>query len=192
MQTIVLLSLLCIVLVPFPLIAQTYPKAEAYGGLQILLEPYRTYAGYKAEVAVNPARHLAFVGEFGYGTQDSREEGYTYTNKKYTYMAGPRFNFPISRVRIYAQILFGANHTSLRQFGEGYADYYVDATISSNGFAISSGAGVDWAINDLISVRAAQVDWLGSRVTQYNMHFWENHMRYSAGIIFKFGHAGKQ
>jgi hypothetical protein len=117
--TKVLPAIVLTVLLPLPLIAQTYSRVDAYGGYQIqaLSDQNRAYDGFKVEVAVNTARHFAFVGEFGYGEQEHGEEGITSTDTKYTYLAGPRFNFPINKVRIFTQVLFGAHHKISRSFG---------------------------------------------------------------------------
>jgi hypothetical protein len=196
-----------IILLPLSLIAQTYPRMEAYGGFQSLWEPHYLYGGFKAEAAVNLNRHFAFVGEFGYGNNAKGTDGYVFVDKRHTYLTGPRFNFPIGKVRIISQILFGTNHQTYRQYGSGpFAgnQYYVDHTSSSTSFAFSAGAGIEMTINDWFSVRVAQIDLLETRVKEYMgstltqgtwvpryRNVWEDKMRYSAGIVFKFGKAGK-
>lgn len=195
MATKVLLALALTALLPLPLIAQTYSRVDVYGGyqLQALSDQNRSYDGYKIEGAVNARRDLAFVGEFAYGTQSHGEEGLRSTDRKYTYLGGFRVNIPLNRVRVFAQLLLGAYHKTTRVVGQSaFSNIAVDDTYSNNGFAFSSGAGIEFMISDLISLRPAQVDLLASKLGyQYGNSEWEKHLRYSAGIVFKLGHAGK-
>jgi hypothetical protein len=196
-----------IILLPLSLIAQTYPRMEAYGGYQSLWEPQHAHAGFKVESAVNINRHFAVVGEFGYGNNAQGMEGYTFVDKRNTYLAGPRFSFPIGKVRIISQILFGANHQINRQYGSGpfpLNQNYIDQTTSGTFFAISAGAGIEMAINNRFSVRVAQIDLLETRVKEFMgatltqgtwvpfyRSLWEDKMRFSVGVVFKIGKAGK-
>jgi hypothetical protein len=195
------------VLLPLPLIAQTYSRIEAYGGFQGLWEPDQSHGGVRAETAVNLTPKFGLVGEFGYGSNTKATEGYTFVDKRYTYLMGPRLNFPVNKVRIISQILFGANHQIYRQYGLGpfpQNQNAIDQTTAATFFSFSAGAGIETEINDRFSVRIAQIDLLETRIKEFMgssliqgvwvphyRHLWEDKLRFSAGVVFKFGKAGK-
>jgi peptidoglycan-associated lipoprotein len=89
-------------------------------------------------------------------------------------MGGPRFSCrSSSRVTPFAQVLLGGARTSVSAFG---------ASGSTNGFAFSTGGGVDLGVTKHIALRP-QLDYLGMRVGSNTL----NTVRGSFGIVFRFG-----
>ena len=56
-----------------------------------------------------------------------------------------------------------------------------------NNFGIAFGGGLDIVVNDTISIRPVQIDLLSSRFSIEEISIWESMVRYSGGIVFKFG-----
>jgi hypothetical protein len=58
-----------------------------------------------------------------------------------------------------------------------------------NGFATAMGGGLDIALTHFISVKPIQIEYLMSQVPLpfSKVNHTENNLRYSAGIVFRFG-----
>ena len=102
--------------------------------------------------------------------------------KSFTFLFGPRVSYRTERVRPFAHVLFGIHRIggSAMIEGESGSEYF-------NNFGIAFGGGVDFAVNNTISIRPAQIDLLSSRFNVGEESSWENMLRYSAGIVIKFG-----
>jgi len=42
-------------------------------------------------------------------------------------------------------------------------------------------------LNDHIAIRPFQLEYLGTRLTPNNVSYMQNDLRYSAGVVFRFG-----
>ena len=188
---VVLFSLFCI-----PAAAQETPQVEIYGGYSLLHDTGVTMHGFQAAVEGNINDYFSIVGEFGFHKKDFPDEAnlvadlfdigdVTIENadlKTYSFMFGPRVSYRVERVRPFAHVLFGIQHLTGSATVEGEPD-----SESLNNFALAFGGGLDLAVNDTISIRPAQIDLLTSRFHIGDESSWENMLRYSAGIVFKFG-----
>jgi opacity protein-like surface antigen len=58
---------------------------------------------------------------------------------------------------------------------------------SQNNFAAAFGGGVDFALTNHIAVKPIQVEWLTAQVSNSNLSYAQNNVRYSAGVVFRFG-----
>ena len=86
-------------------------------------------------------------------------------------MVGPRMGYRADRVRVFAQALFGG----------------VSFNPGNNDFGMIFGGGVDMPLNKHISMRVVEFDWLTARNTVGLTTNWKNQLRFSSGIVFKFG-----
>jgi opacity protein-like surface antigen len=139
----------------------------------------RTGNGGSGYLEYNLNHIVGLVGDFG---------GYANTrtgidSKLLTYMFGPRFNWRHSRLNPYAQFLFGG----------GYA-WSGPNQSTQNAFATAAGGGLDYNLNHRISIKPVQVEYvmtqfdsakLGGPQSGFGSH--QNDIRYSAGVVFKFG-----
>lgn len=134
--------------------------------------------GWNAGAAFNLNEHWSGVfdvsGHYGYINNFSPSFTW-YDLKSYNFLFGPRYTYRSGKIAPFAQALFGINH---RVPEPNYPRVYV-----TNNFAMAFGGGVDFAINDRISIRPAQLDYL---TTRYE-HELTKDFRYSAGVVFKFG-----
>jgi outer membrane protein OmpA-like peptidoglycan-associated protein len=99
----------------------------------------------------------------------------------YTYMAGPKVAFPIHRITIFGQVLFGGAHGTNSYFPTGNS-----STTSSSSFALAPGGSIDFDLTPRFSIRMVQAQYL--RTTFPNGETNEqNQLQIGAGIVFKFG-----
>jgi outer membrane protein OmpA-like peptidoglycan-associated protein len=110
----------------------------------------------------------------------------TYNTNLFTYTGGARFRW-VSRSRAtpFFDITAGAAHGT---------DFFTWSgnkvtAISSNSFALLAGAGIDIRLNDRISWRAVQTDYLMTRFTApaSGAADPQNNIRVSTGLVFTWG-----
>lgn len=159
---------------------ETMPKFEVglnYSGLHVNSANYdyqRTGNGGSGYLEYNLSNMVGLVADFG---------GYANTRtgidqKMLTYLFGPRFNWRHSKLNPYAQFLFGG----------GDVWYTPQQSQTQNAFAMASGGGLDYNFNHLISFKPIQVEYVMTQFdTKNGFGGHQNDIRYSAGIVFKFG-----
>jgi hypothetical protein len=166
----------------------TTPKVEVglnYSWLHVNSANYdfqRTGNGGSGYVEYNLNRTVGLVGDFG-GYANTRTG---INDKALTYMFGPRFNMRhFERFTPYAQFLFGGAYAWSGPTGFQQ---------NQNAFATAAGGGVDINCTQHISIKPIQVEYvmtqfqsasLGGSTKSFGDH--QNDVRYSAGVVFKFG-----
>jgi hypothetical protein len=139
----------------------------------------RTGNGGSGYFEYNLNRTLGLVADFG-GYANTRKG---IDDKLLTYMFGPRFNWRHSRLNPYVQFLFGG----------GYA-WSGPNSNTQNAFVTAAGGGLDYNLTHRISIKPIQVEYvmtqfdsasLGGSTQSFGGH--QNDIRYSAGVVFKFG-----
>ena len=73
-----------------------------------------------------------------------------------------------------------------RADGSHYKDEYDGENYTDNNFTQAIGGGVDIVLNGMISVRPAQIDMVSIHWTDGEYSEWENHFRYSGGVVITF------
>lgn len=164
---------------------------EVFGGYSYLRtgNPYdQNSHGWNTSVAGNLTKHLAVKADFG-GYYDSYARAaiggpIDVRNRVHTFLFGPQFNFRASdRVNPFIHALFGAAHdrtTATRGAAR--------AVVVDTGFAMALGGGVDAKLNDSVSFRIFQTDYLLTRyrdpalapLAKRSIH----HFRLSTGLVF--------
>lgn len=109
----------------------------------------------------------------------------------FTYLFGPVVRFPLHKVTVFGDLLFGQSNTN------GYANLTqaIDAgggTLQNSGtqhpFTMDVGGGLDLNLNKTIALRLGEIDYMLTRytnpITNTNN---QNNFRYLGGIVFKFG-----
>jgi len=112
----------------------------------------------------------------------------------FTYLFGPEIKVRAHKLQPFAHILFGAAHSNV------YADAYKTicqpivggcafrGSPASDAFAMAVGGGLDIPINHVISFIPAEADYLLTHFTNQFANNVQNNFRYSAGVLFSFGH----
>jgi hypothetical protein len=114
----------------------------------------------------------------------------------FTYLFGPQIKFRHQHMEILTEALVGAAHSNV--YGSAFKTICqptatgcpgVSSSPSNNGWAVMIGGGIDFPINHVVSIRAAELDYLltrfGNFFTEANAN--QNNFRYSAGVVFNFG-----
>jgi opacity protein-like surface antigen len=166
----------------------TTPKVEVglnYSWLHVNSANYdyqRTGNGGSGYIEYNLNRTVGLVGDFG-GYANTRTG---INDKVVTYLFGPRFNMRrFERFTPYAQFLFGGAYAWSGP--NGFQQ-------NQNSFATAAGGGLDYNLSGHISIKPIQVEYvmtqfqsanLGGSTKGFGDH--QNDLRYSAGVVFKFG-----
>ena len=144
-----LAMILMLGLFALPAMAQSYPKAEVFGGYQYTrFDGGENANGWNAAATVNVNHWFGVTADFS-GAYFS-ELGANFHN--YTYTFGPTVSFrgaPL--VTPFAHALFGGATASAGVEG---------VTVSQNGFAAIIGGGVDVKVSPHFAVRPVQFDWM--------------------------------
>ena len=160
-----ILVMILTILGSIPAMAQenSVPKAEIFTGYSYLrTERGANLNGFDFSVTGNVNKNFGITGEFG-GLY-----GQSFVDSAYTFMGGPRLSTRMGNVTPFVHALVG---------GIGVP------TEGETGFATALGGGVDVRVNDRISIRAIQADYLLTRLFNTN----RNNARLSFGVVFNFG-----
>jgi hypothetical protein len=154
---------------------------------------------------VNPGGAISSAnasGGYGYGEYNINsvlglvaELGANYTgaagktllgNTTFQYLFGPRFNWRRSRFTPYVQTLFGGE-----RFSNGLNPNSTTPRLltSQNNFAAAFGGGVDVSVSRRFTMKPFQLEYLIAQASTGagNLNFVQNNLRYSAGVVFRFG-----
>jgi opacity protein-like surface antigen len=157
---------------------ETTPKYEVglnYSWLHVTADNrdyQRTGNGGSGYLEYNLGNMLGLVADFG-GYANTRKG---IDSKAMTYMFGPRFNWRHSKLNPYAQFLFGGAYG------------WNAKNNTQNAFAMAVGGGIDYNLNHRFSVKPIEVEYLLTEMNdKTGFGSRQNDIRYSAGIVFKFG-----
>ncbi|MHB8527160.1 MAG: OmpA family protein [Candidatus Acidiferrales bacterium] len=156
--------------------------------------------GGSTSIAYNFNRYLGLVADFG-GYDDTKLTLFNSTSTQtldsggsaYTYVFGPRFSYRgHERFTPFFQALFGGAHASPVTISGCTGGTVCTPLGSDNAFATMLGTGFDIKIGQHIALRPFQGDFL---LTHFRDPFstngqgrgWQKNVRFSAGIVFRFG-----
>ncbi|MCU1338600.1 MAG: hypothetical protein JWO19_4181 [Bryobacterales bacterium] len=137
-----------------------------------------TQNGGSGYVEYNLNRVVGLVADLG-GYNNGTNEF-----KTFSYLFGPRFNMRRSRLNPYVQFLFGGTYAWANSTATGPI-----VPTTQNGFAAAAGGGLDIALTRHIAVKPIQLEYLMSQLPQLgnNTNSIQNNLRYSAGVVLRFG-----
>jgi hypothetical protein len=183
-----LLFVAVVLLSSFPLAAQD--KVEVFGGYQYLHIGSSTssglttngqgFNGWDASARFNFLKFLGAEGDFSgsYATING------VSTHIYTYAGGPVVSVRVSKIEPFAHVLIGGTRLTGSQSS---------VSVSTNGYTVLFGGGVDAKLNQLFSVRLAQVDWLYYHYSGLNVagvttpsFSGSNNVRIATGIVLHF------
>jgi len=161
-----------------PAAAQEAPAVEVFGGYSYIKvnegspgTSYDLQRGWAASLSPNLNSWFGLTADFS-GHYET--VGGTAT-KIHLFTFGPRFTIRHSeRFSPYVHVLAGGMHISTS---------FMTIKASTAGFAGIGGGGFDVHVNDRLSVRVGQLDYL---VTRFSGRY-QHDFRYSAGVVFRFG-----
>jgi outer membrane immunogenic protein len=146
-------------------------SANANGGYGYVEYNFNRVVGLVADLGAN------YVGNAG---------GVQLQNTTFQYLFGPRFNWRMSRFTPYVQTLVGG-----QRFSSGLDPSSSTPRLASaqNNFAAAIGGGIDYNLTKHIALKPIQVEYLVAEVSPSgrNLNFVQNNLRYSAGVVFRFG-----
>lgn len=111
----------------------------------------------------------------------------------FTYLFGPQIKFRTHKFQPFGQALFGGAHTNVysnafKQLCINPGDCSITKAPTTQAFAMEFGGGVDIPINNIVSFRPAEIDYLMTRFSNaFTGTSNQNNFRYSAGVVFTFG-----
>jgi len=167
-------------------------KVDIFGGYQYLHNGDTTvngtsqpgtnqsFNGWDIAPAYKFNKFLGVEGDFGggYGSVSG------VSNHLYTYTGGPVVTLGLPFLQPFAHALFGGAHLNSGASG---------VSVSTNGYTLIVGGGVDAKLNRLLAFRVAQVDWLYYHFSGYSADSvttpsfsGSNNVRISTGIVLRF------
>ncbi len=175
------LVLVIVLALSFLAVAQEFPRAEFNAGYSYQRVQTRELTSFSAANFSGVAGGLNFnfhqnVGVFAdIGYYKCTKKGVT-DWKQTSFLFGPQFTYRgESRLSPFGRFGIGAVHVP--------DNYVVAGNPAATKWAYSFGGGADVRVNNHLSVRAAQVDYIRT-------HFFDKHesnVRLSFGIVFKMG-----
>jgi hypothetical protein len=189
MKKYVLFAAVCLISVR--LMAQD-SKVDIFGGYQYLHngdvtvdgtsqpDSSQSFNGWNIAPAFKFNKFLGAEADFsgGYGSVSG------VSNHIYTYSGGPIVTVGLPFLQPFAHVLFGGARLTSSVSG---------VSISTNGYTLMAGGGVDAKLNRLLAVRVAQVDWVYFHFSGYSAagvstgsFSGSNNVRISTGIVARF------
>jgi opacity protein-like surface antigen len=172
------LILLAILILPgsFTAQAQDTPKAELFGGY--------AYAGsgsngFAASIVGNVNDWLGLGAEISGQYTRLNEAGITEQINSSSFLFGPQFSIRKNKaVTPFVHAKFGVSRirTETNEFGP-------PVSFSDKSFGMALGGGLDIRLNDMVAIRAVQIDYLRT-------HFFnqtQNKGRIAVGLVLRFG-----
>jgi hypothetical protein len=153
-------------------------STPASGGNQL------TSNGGSGYFVYNLSGVLGLVADFG-AYHNGTLRGSVDSDTTFTYLFGPRFSWRRwSRVTPYTQFLFGGARTS-----DGFIEGAAPLASHENNFALAAGGGIDVALSRHIAIKPVEIEYLMTQTPDVtgNSRNVQNGLRYSAGVVFRFG-----
>lgn len=172
---------------PRPQGGSDWAKIEFYAGYAFTyfnVNDATNLHGWNSSVTVYPTRHLGIVADFGggYVSDTLFDDGTLFKGdgSLHTFLFGPRLRAGNDRVTGFIHGLAGVSRVQVTGTVT-IAGQTIRDDITEKAFAAALGAGFDVRLNDRISLRVIQADYLLSRFLDQNQHS----VRASTGLVFR-------
>jgi hypothetical protein len=148
--------------------------------------------GIKADFSGHYGTPITFSPQIQMLLQEAGITGLPPSVRSYSYLFGPVVSQNMGRYKPFAHALFGANSVGTNLSGISVGGLGIPGlTVSDTAFAMAFGGGIDVKLQNRLSLRVGQIDYL---FTKHNFSFGtpgvathQNNYRASAGIVFQFG-----
>jgi hypothetical protein len=194
MQKTFLLLVTLLIAVPHTIRAQRFEGIEFFGGYSYLQNnlssthspfylaptPFGSnfsLNGWQASITEKATDWLGLTQEFGghYGTKQL--QGINNHFSTFSILSGPRFYYPgLKGVTPFVHALFGYEQTEVELQG-------LNLKATGNSYVMAFGGGIDAGISRRLAIRLLQVDYYRPQVFGSS----QNNLRFSAGIVLRFG-----
>lgn len=163
MKVFVVLTLLCLTVLPAYAQETDFPKAELFGGYSFSRDGGSNFPkGFNVSAAGNINSWFGIVGDvsYGQGTMETFEPSVSrlpidVRMKLLQYRAGPKFTFRASpKAQPFFQFLIGGARATA-DLNAGIAD----VAISASGISAAAGAGLDVPVSRNVAIRAMQIEY---------------------------------
>jgi len=180
----------------------TPEQFRALAGFELLdQDRYVPGYGFEANVTRYFSKHVGLSGDFSgyYGKRYARiaDSVFKADHSIYYVMAGPKVRLLNEhRANVFFHALAGAAHTRV-SYREDFTTNPTTANDSSTRFAFALGGGVDLRVNNRVSLRLFQLDYIpmlgkdrrvtasDGTVVDINGRAQQGNFRVSAGIVFR-------
>ena len=112
----------------------------------------------------------------------------------FTYMFGPQIKIRAHGFHPFVHYLLGGAHSNVYHNAYGTLCQPIvggcafQGAPAENAFAMMFGGGVDIPLHHVVEFRPVEIDYLYSHFTNQFANSNQNNFRYSAGLVFNFGH----
>jgi opacity protein-like surface antigen len=144
---------MCSVCLTFlPVMAQDTSKAEVFGGYSWA---GGNFHGWNSSVTGNVTKRFGIVADFSGHYGNELAGSILVKQDAHSFLFGPRFSFRGKRFTPFVYALFGVTrfHESSTVSGQRFS-------ASDSGFSSALGGGLDVRVNQRVSIRAFQIDYL--------------------------------
>ena len=185
--------LLAVVLVPLAVaVAGDEPRLEAFGGYSWLstsllqdtsfLEQRTGLSGWNSSLTWNITHNLGFVAEASGFLGSPGEDNNTVRARYYSFLIGPKITHHnhTDKVEVFVHQLFGFSHATLNSAAP--------RSLTTSGFSVAAGFGMDFVVRKHLALRPVQVDYVMSQLAPHS----QNQFRVSAGVILRWSFADRE
>jgi hypothetical protein len=180
-----LLTLVSGLLFSVPAMAQDQAQVEVFGGYSgQFFGSFSTsnLQGWNASATWKFQNHVGIAADFG-GYYGSHIERFSASYSLHSFLFGPQFSTgvpKVGRLNLFVHLLAGAAREST-SVGFPLVD------VSSTGFAVALGGGLDLNASDHVAFRVLQADWLWFYTNrELFSEQARRRARVSAGLVFRF------
>jgi hypothetical protein len=181
--------------------AQDVPKVEislgySYVNVHPELPPITSYNinGGAAAFVYNATHYFGIKAEFadyvGSGGSQLAAHGFNgnISGNLFTYEFGPQIKKHSGKFQPFGEALFGAGHSGTQaQIYDSIHGITGSGGSSNNAFAMELGLGADIPVNQHVSIRPVEVDYLFTQFSANQIKATQNNFRYFGGIVFTMG-----
>jgi len=142
--------------------------------------------GLSGEFAAGLGHGFSVVADLG-GDHQGNVTGSGQSLWVVNYLFGPRLSYRRSkRWTPFAQFLVGGARGSGTLFGTAATSSSAATSGSANGFALSTGGGLDFNATQHFAIRLFQLEYFNTRLPN-SVNGVQNNLRWTAGVVFRFG-----
>jgi len=180
MKKLVLFAVILLSVSAMTMAQDNFPRVEVFGGYSYLrcdntffgdrnVTKSCNYDGFEISATANGSKWLGFEGDV---SAYKDRVGHFGKHQVFSFLVGPRFSVRTGKTTMFLHALIGDSRVS-----PGLRFPY------DNSVTLALGGGFDFVAYKNISVRPVQIDYYTVRE---GLPFTDN-IRYSAGVVFRFG-----